>query len=41
MVLEYWLLSDNDVDRANPTLLDSLPTLYYTMRYLCMGGMDT
>ena len=41
MVSKHWLLIHNDVDCTYTAILDSLPIVYYTVCYLCLGGMDS
>jgi hypothetical protein len=41
LVSQYWLQFHHDVDCANTAILDLVSTVYHTVRYLCLGFLDT
>jgi hypothetical protein len=41
MVHEHWLFGHHDVDCAAPTILDIIPIVYHTMRYILLECMDS
>ena len=41
MVSQYCLLSDHDADSANSAVLDLVSIVYFTVRNLCLGCLDT
>ena len=41
MVSQHWLCCYYGLDLAQPAVLDSLSAVYYTVRYLWLGSMDS